>query len=253
MAVLPVVFAGCTLHRVVLEPEPATGPAAPPSGRGQIATRPGRPGVVVAAPHGTSDIRTGEIAAEIARRTGFGLVVATGFQVEPDTPAHPGRRFQVNRPTEGVPARPPAEETATEAARQVYETYRRRVEETAGGPLALYVEIHGNNRRESAGNIEIATVGIDAEYAARLRTLLELIRDAYLRGQPKAPRLAVLIEPADRVFYAASATKRLGAMRLAPRALHIELPKAARTEWHEVYTAILADFLDQLLVLPVGQ
>jgi hypothetical protein len=250
--VLSVVFAGCSLHRVVIEPAPAPTPAGPPSARGQIAARPGRPGAVVAAPHGTSDIATGEIAAEIARRTGFGLVVATGFSLAPDAPGRPGRRFQVNRPTEGVPGGPPADERATEAARQVYETYRRRVEETAAGPLVLYVEIHGNDRRESAGRIEIATVGIDAEYAGRLRTLCELIRDAYLRAQPKTPRLAVLVEPADRVFYAASATKRTGVLRLARRALHIELPKAARTEWRETYTAILADFVDQILVLPVG-
>src|SRR5688500_2890449 len=51
-------------------------------GRGQIAARPGRPGLVVAAPHGSSDVRTAEIAAEVARRTGFGLVVASGFELE---------------------------------------------------------------------------------------------------------------------------------------------------------------------------
>src|SRR5262249_3827630 len=59
---------------------------------GNIDTRPGRAGLVVAAPHGSSDSQTAEIAAEVARRTGFGLVVATGFNLEPDTREHPGRR-----------------------------------------------------------------------------------------------------------------------------------------------------------------
>src|SRR2546425_11554103 len=117
---------------------------------GKIAGQAGRRGVVIAAPHGSSDARTGEIAAELGRRTGFGVVVATGFGLEPDTRERPGRRYQVNRPFEGAPSRPPSEDTASAGARLVYETFERRVRETAQGPLRFYAEIHGNNRRESA-------------------------------------------------------------------------------------------------------
>ena len=49
---------------------------------GKIAGQAGRRGVVIAAPHGSSDARTGEIAAELGRRTGFGVVVATGFSLD---------------------------------------------------------------------------------------------------------------------------------------------------------------------------
>lgn len=240
VATAPVLLYGCAVHRVEVEPDLV---------QGQIAARPGRPGFVVAAPHGASDLRTGDIAAEIARRSGFGLVVATGFTLEPDTSEGPGRRYQVNRPLEGVPGRPPAEEVATDGARRVYEAYERRVREVAQGPLAFYAEIHGNNRRESAERIEIATVGVDREEAFRLRTLLELIRDAHLLGQRGAPRLEVLVEPANTLRYTASGAKRDGILRLSARALHIELPKSARTEWREVYTAILADFLVQAAAL----
>lgn len=237
----PFILAGCLARPVVVEPE------AP---RGTITGQAGRQGVVIAAPHGTSDVRTGEIASELARRTGFGVVIATGFQLEPDTKERPGRRYQVNRPLEGVPGRPPAEETATEAARQVYEAYERRVREVAQGPLLFYAEIHGNNRRESAERIEIATVGVEREHALRLRALLELIRDAHLGRPSEAPRLHVFVEPADPVRYAASGAKRCGILCVPERALHIELPKAARVEWREVYTAILADFLGQAVALP---
>src|SRR5215470_16869780 len=65
---------------------------------GKISGHVGRPGVVIAAPHGGSDARTGEMVVEIGRRTGFGVVVATGFSLEPDTRAGSGRRYQVNRP-----------------------------------------------------------------------------------------------------------------------------------------------------------
>lgn len=225
----------------------------PETPRGHIAARPGRPGLVVAAPHGSSDAQTGEIAAELARRTGFGLVVATGFAIEPQTLEQPGRRYQVNRPSEGVPGRPPAEDTPTDGARIVYDTYERHVREAAQGPLRFYAEIHGNNRRESANRIEIATVGIDREYAQRLRTLCELIRDAHLRGQAAAARLDVLVEPADPIFYAASGAKRDGILKLPERALHIELPMAARVEFRDVYTAILADFVAQAVTLPRGR
>jgi hypothetical protein len=221
--------------------------------RGEIAARPGRPGFVVAAPHGSSDVRTAEIAAEVARRTGFGLVVASGFELDRATGEGPGRRYQVNRPFEGTPSRPPSEDTSSEAARRVYAAYERRVREIAQGPLRFYAEIHGNNRLESAGRIEIATVGVDREYAQRLRALAELVRDAHLRGQTRVPRLEVMIEPADAVFYAASGAKRDGILKLPERALHIELPKAARVEHRALYTAIVADFVAQAVSQPRGR
>ncbi len=236
-----VILYGCAAEPVRLTP------GAPP---GYIATRPGKPGFVIAAPHGTSDLRTGDIATDLARRTGFGLVVATGFALEPDRPDGPGRRYQVNRPLEGVPGRPAAQEVSSDGARRVYEAYEQRVRAVAKGPLAFYVEIHGNNRREAAQRIEIATVGTDRNDALRLKTLLELIRDAHRRARPGSQRLDVLVEPADPVMYGASSAKRVGIFRLPAQALHIELPKTARVEGREVYTAILADFLTQAATLP---
>jgi len=55
------------------------------------------------------------------------------------------------------------------------------------------------------------------------------------------------------VRYAASGAKRGGILKLPQMALHIELPKAARTEWRETYTAVLADFLVQAFPLPPGE
>jgi hypothetical protein len=242
MATAAVLLVGCTTRPVVLDGTPAPG---------HIATRLGRPGVVVAAPHGTSDLGTGEIAAEIAHRTGFGLVVATGFNVDADTRERPGRRYQVNRPVEGVPGRPASEDLDTAAARSVYEAYERRVQDTSQGPLRFYVEIHGNSRRESADRIEIATVGVDAEQALKLRTLLELVRDAHLRARPSLPRLEIRMEPTDSVFYAASGAKRGGILRLPQRALHIELPRVARQEGRDLYTLILSEFLREAAALPL--
>ena len=220
---------------------------------GEIAVRAGRPGVVVAAPHGTSDARTAGIAATIAERTGFGLVVASGFSIESSRRGRAGRRYQVNRPFEGAAGRPFSEETATPQARRVYEAYVSRVSEVAQGPLLFYVEIHGNSRPQTAGRIEIATVGVDRELALRLRTLAEMIRDAHVRAHPDVVRLDILVEPADPVVYTASGAKRDGILTLPLQALHIELPAAARMEFADVYTAVLADFLGQAVSLPPGR
>jgi hypothetical protein len=139
---------------------------------------------------------------------------------------------------------------ATPEARAVYLTWERRVREAAEGPLAFYAEVHGNGRRESATRIEIATVGVDHEQAVRLRTLFELVRDAHLRGSfGPATRLEVLVEPADGLRYTASGAKRDGILRLPERALHIELPRAARLDGRAVYSAILADFLREAVPL----
>src|SRR5262249_61748044 len=67
---------------------------------GRLSAMAGRPGAVVAAPHGISDARTADIVAELGRRTGFGGVIATGFHIAPDARGHPGPRHHGDRPFE---------------------------------------------------------------------------------------------------------------------------------------------------------
>lgn len=205
---MPLLLYGCAAQQpVVVETDVP---------RGHVVVRPGRPGFVIAAPHGSSDPQTGHFAAELARRTGFGLVVAAGLTIEPDR------------------------------------AYERRVQEAARGPLAYYAEIHGPSRLDSANRIEIATVGVDAGLAERLRSLYGLIRDAHLRAHPRAPRVDALVEPGDKLFYGAT-SRRDGVLRLPPRALYLELPRVTRTEARDLYLAILADFLSQAAQLPAGR
>ncbi len=240
VAFLAILAQGCAAARI--EPEVLARPSGP------LAFQKGRPGLVIGAPHGRSDAGTDRISVELARRTGFGVVVATYADLDS---GH--RRLNVNRPTEGLQGASPSEEVATAAARQVYEAYVSRVKDVAQGPLLLYVELHGNGRKESDGRIEIATVGVSREEAWRLRTLLELIRDAHLGGKREVPRLDVVVEPLDRLYYTASAAKQGGILRLPQRAIHIELPRVARTSGREVYTSVLADFLSQAAGLLLAQ
>ena len=135
---------------------------------GSVQVEKGRPGLVIAAPHGTSDAATDVLGRALAKLTGFGLVVATGYANLDGE----GRRYNVNRPTESVPG--------------------------------------------------------------------------------AAARLEVWVESQDPVLYNASAAKQSGILAQTPLALHIELPRVARTTHREAYTTVLADFLIQsaALLLP---
>jgi hypothetical protein len=224
---------------------PAAKPATPRE-HGRFTVTKGRPGIVIGAPHGTSDSSTDVISSDLAHLTGFGLVAVTGFShLDAD-----GRRFNVNRPTESVPGTPARLEEQSEQARAVYEAYRRHVDEAAQGPLVLYIEVHGNGRRESAGRVEIATVGLGRDDAWRLKTLFELIRDARVT-EPEVPRLDVWVESLDPIQYTASAAKQFGMLSRSTRALHIELPRIARTVYRELYTSLLGEFLIQSVAVLV--
>ena len=92
-------------------PAPSRAPAAPAGGSVEIEK--GRPGLVIAAPHGTSDAATDVMGRDLARLTGFGLVVVTGYTRVDGA----GRRYNVNRPTESAPGASTAQEVETAAAR----------------------------------------------------------------------------------------------------------------------------------------
>src|SRR5262249_57496714 len=136
----------------------------------------GAPVYATGAPPGAAASGTDVIGLELARRTGFGFAVATGFG-KLDTE---GRRYNVNRPTESVVGASPGSERETEAARRVFEAYGRSVSEASQGPLRLYVEVHGNAHQDTAGRVGIATVGLRKEDAWHGKTLPPLIRHAPL-------------------------------------------------------------------------
>jgi len=181
-------------------------------------------GVVIAAPHGTYDINTPPIAISIAVQLHAGYIVFRG--------AAPGLRINVNRPTEGA-GRTCANEPLTERARSTYETYVRLVRVAAGtARLPLYVEIHGNAEPRTAQDIEVAAKGTGANDARALKEAYPLLLAAVRRRSPSFPALDLRIEPADQLFFTATCTKTLGifSTEMIERALHFELPRAARQE-----------------------
>ena len=204
-------------------------PAAGTAREERVVVQKGRPGIVIGAPRGALDRSTDLIARDLARLTGFGLVVANS----------PGRLRSEADPALRTPIRFDA---GMRGSRPAYETYRRHVAEAAQGPLALYVEVDGHEESGSAGHLEITTVGLGPDDSWRLRTLFELIRDSRVDDRA-VPRLDVRVRPVDPA--------RAGELALAPRALHIDVPGAARTTYREVYTAVLGAFLSESVAVLV--
>ncbi len=195
-------------------------------------------GVLVAAPHGTYDANTAALAIDTARRLGAGYLVFRGV-------GSGGLRINVNRPTEGA-GRECASEIRSERAHSVYDTYLRLAHRASGGrPLSLYVEIHGNAEPRSAQNIETASKGISAAEALALKESYPAALSTVRQEWARFPALRLLVEPVDRVFFTASCVKAIGILSidLAQRALHFELPRAAREQGLLDATSLLTSSL----------
>lgn len=215
-------------------------------------------GVVVAAPHDGFDRMTGEIAREIARHLGCGLVVCKGFRV-------PSRRvfFNVNRPTRSIfdDSGKRTDEVESGRALILFDAFAAAVRSAAGladAPTELYVEIHGHSRRVPvkpfAGNlgkglaprvgnsekvidvIEIATVGLSPGMLVLLKS--RFVRDFANAGISRPPAVFFdLLDPevSDGIVSApfrwrAAGAKKAGSLSVGRvrRALHIELPPSLR-------------------------
>ena len=230
---LAVLLQGCA--GLIGGKESAEGPAETLGEAGGFQVSKGRPGIVIGVPGGGADTGADRVGRDLARLTGFGVVVATG----PFLPRG-GARLDHDHRSESD-AGPTAQNGA---ARGLDVVYGRSVDEAARGPLELYVEVRGDGEAKHAGRVEITTAGLNGEETWRLKTLFELIRDARLGGGA-APRLEVWVEPPDPRPATASPVPRSGWLASPRRALRIGLPRLARTTYREIYTELLGDFLVQ--------
>jgi hypothetical protein len=191
---------------------------------GQFETLSSKQGVIIAAPHGTYDIRTDVLVKDVARIIGAGYIVARGFSSGTS-------RVNVNRPTEGA-GRTCERERHTERARDVYDHYVRLIGKSCDGKsLRLYVEVHGHTSIPFLNRLEIATTGITMEEARRLKERFPAFLAQAKALYPAYPELDIRIEPIDKVYFGAGCNKKIGyiSTRHMDRALHMEIPRSART------------------------
>jgi len=199
----------------------ATGDFAGGSGAFQVRT--GRSGIVIGAPPAGLDAETDTVARELASRTGFGLVVVRDSATRQQSHGDAASAFQA---------------------------YRRLVADAAQGPLRLYVEIRSDGDRASAGLVQVATTGLSADDAWRLKTLFELIRDA--RVQKPTPRLEILVESRTANLQTVQVWAPAGALG-AQRGIRIDLPLAARATYRETYVNVLTAFLTESATFVVAR
>jgi hypothetical protein len=212
---------GCA-QRIV---EPALGARRPAVARPPISSaprrsdvaRPARGGFVIAAPDGARD----EIAAELARRTGFMLVVASDAL----TSTPPARAFYAE-----IHAN-----SRRESANRIEITTAGVDENLAARLRTLYELIRDAHLRGHPG-----TPRVDV----RVEPLDVRVEPLDVRGEP----FDVRVEPLDVRGVPGDV-----AARLPTRTLRLELPHVARTDAREPYLAILAEFLTQAATLPAGR
>jgi len=196
----------------------------------------GRPGVVVGVPHGTPDVGTLDIGRIVRERLGAGGVYVTGFWNRTTR-----ERINVNRPTEQIIGSDSqvVRQWPSERARAANARYEALVKQASQGRLGVFYEMHSNHRPDLAGSVEVSTLGIGRDQAARLKAAFESARD---RLASDVPRLVMHVSPIDKVTYpnygAASTISKL-----SDRGCAIEGPGhvLANRPWRLAYAGCLAE------------
>ena len=203
-----------------------------------IPSRKGIAGIVIGAPHGTYDEYTAEIAKQLGYRTGLATVIARGF-----SPTEAGGwRINVNRPTEKSYLAPDFE-VSSSRSREIFAAFKKTALGAAGGDLRLYFDVHQYGYDNT---IQIATVGVNARQALRIKEAYHRIRDRLLIDTTGINRVDLLIEPFDQIEIGAWPAKYRGILSVARQSLHIELPlhSALRSrESRELYTGVIAELI----------
>jgi hypothetical protein len=191
--------------------------AAPsPLDEGEMASWGDPGGLVIAAPHGGFDLYSDAVARQAAMFAGAACVLASGYRTRE-------RPWNVNRPTAGVGLRADAE-VRDAGAEAVYQAWAGRV--SALQP-ALYAEIHGNSRPESAHAIEVAVQGISPEDAAWFKRDFAKRVKAMPAG---VPLVWMKVEGLDELHYHGESVKGQGVFMLVGKAVQLELPYAVRAD-----------------------
>lgn len=197
----------------------------------------GLEGVVIGAPHGTADQGSDKIAMAISSRTGAGLAMAFGFRA---------RRLSVNRPVlRSYPlyfwSSDPAERGS------VYREYKKIVQTAAKGKVELYIGIHRGTEAGLEDRIEAASSGIGFEEAQALKDAYLKIRDRLTEGKEDR-RLALIIEPLDRISWRASDVKHHGILLFARKGVNLRIPNLGEATG-KLYTRILSQWTEEAIRL----
>ncbi|MBT9546218.1 MAG: hypothetical protein IV090_12575 [Candidatus Sericytochromatia bacterium] len=185
---------------------------------GSIEVLPESSPYILAAPHGIFDKHTGLLASQLCQALKWNCLIARGQRTEKQP-------INVNRPTEGVHL-PSEQESHTPRAKEVFECYQSHLLALKRDRFKLYIELHGNARAESQGQIEIATVGLTPTQAQTIKVIFM----AALKQTGLSPRLKIAMQDLDPLHFNHSGAKKWGVFQKVQPVLALEIPAWARKE-----------------------
>jgi hypothetical protein len=152
--------------------------------------------------------------------------------------------LNVNRPTERVGVSPNNELHSTRAAK-IYARYLNAWQKLGGASAKVYLEVHGNSRKRSAGYLDVATVGWSRAELLALKQILSEGLESNGLGE-----LKVLVEGVDQIYFRARSTKRWGILGQVSKGVHLEFPRRVRkTSNRGKVVAFLRSLMPQLEAL----
>jgi hypothetical protein len=185
---------------------------------GTIEAQPQNNPYILAAPHGIFDTNTDLITRQLCQDLGWNCLIARG-QRRNQQP------INVNRPTEGVRLSS-EQEKHTERAKQVFECYLSQAQALKNHDFKLYIELHGNARKESKHQIEIASWGISNAQSQTIKAILnQALREAGL-----SPHLKIAMQGLDSIHFRHGGAKKWGVFNTMQPVLALELPAWVRKE-----------------------
>jgi len=201
--------------------------------------REGMEGIVVGAPHGLSDTGSADVARKISENLGGGLVIAYGFK---------RRHLAVSQPLFYSYPRTDSRKDPLNRG-SAFQEYRELLRQSAQGDLDFYIEIHWAKRTSGMKPLEVATSGFTFEELHALKASYLRIRDRWLKGK-NAVRVAIAIDPLDKISWRVSGIKDHGTLMVAERGLSLRIPGYLPVgQAEETYVQILSLWLQEAVTL----
>jgi hypothetical protein len=196
-------------------------------------------GVIIGAPHGVTEPDSANYAKLISQQTGAGFLIASGFG---------SKRLPVTQPLiRWTPS--PAGATNPLERGSIYREFKTLLRQAANGNVKLYVGVRSRIGISAADRIEVATSGFTFDQLAILKKSFVRIRDGALAGS-SIPRIAIAIDPLEKISWRVSGVKHHGVLMLAERGLNLRLPQRLSTAPAESsYAKIIATWVREIFAL----
>jgi hypothetical protein len=196
-------------------------------------------GAMISAPHGAEEPFAADYAKWISQRTGAGLAIAYGFHA---------RRIFVSQPL--ISATLNLNSAADPVRRgSVYQEFKKLLLNVTNGNLNFYAGIRFAGSGVHANTMEVTATGFTIEEVKLLKDRFARLRDQALQNTA-APKIALAIDPVDRLSWQVFAVKHHGVLMGAEKGLSLKLPSSLATaDAEKIYRDVLAAWVESARAL----